>query len=464
MANYHPDWQIEAQFLTLDLHRVMDLDSTANSHPIVQEVNHPDQITEIFDTISYSKGASVLRMLEEFLGREQFRQGVSLFLARFQYSNAVTADLWAAMEEVSDGSLDIPGIMNTWTRQMGYPVLQVTRIGPSSYRVEQERYLRDGSLEGEGTASPYGYRWLCLYSLSADINLGILQDKIFKAKIKPNIKLGEFRAAHLTNNIELLPKSVRPQIYVISNMYAVCVMLFRQGMSTTSAIFSIYSLSMASTMSLMFKMCLRIVKDVFKMCPLCPNHLQVGYPCDMDLLPISKHHPTQMAGQEGFHDRGIITTITTSTKQLHHPQIELSANRLVQTMPAYWVKFNVGQFGYYRVNYPAEDWSALTTLLAREPSALGHMDRASLLNDAFSLAESGHISYTVPLDMTRNLEQEVHLVPWATIYDKLVAMGSLLELSPTFPLFREYVVDLVHKNYERLGWQDKGTHIERINR
>ena len=164
MANYHPDWQIEAQFLTLDLHRVMDLDSTVNSHPIVQEVNHPDQITEIFDTISYSKGASVLRMLEEFLGQEQFRQGVSLFLARFQYSNAVTADLWVAMEEVSEGSLDIPGIMDTWTCQMGYPVLQVTRIGPSSYRVEQERYLRGGSLEGEGTASPYGYRWF--YPLS----------------------------------------------------------------------------------------------------------------------------------------------------------------------------------------------------------------------------------------------------------------------------------------------------------
>ena len=133
-------------------------------------------------------------------------------------------------------------------------------------------------------------------------------------------------------------------------------------------------------------------------------------------------------------------------------------------MPAYWVKFNVGQFGYYRVNYPAKDWSALTTLLAREPSALGHVDRASLLNDAFSLAESGHISYTVPLDLTNYLEQEVHLVPWATVYDKLVAMGSLLEQSPTFPLFREYVVDLVSKNYERLGWQDNGTHIERLNR
>ena len=116
------------------------------------------------------------------------------------------------------------------------------------------------------------------------------------------------------------------------------------------------------------------------------------------------------------------------------------------------------------MNYPAQDWSALTALLVREPSALGPMDRANLLNDAFSLAESGHIGYTVPLDMTRYMEQEEHLVPWDTVYDKLVAMGSLLELSPTFPLFKKYVVDLVSKQYQRLGWLDNGTHTERMNR
>jgi glutamyl aminopeptidase len=61
VANYHTDWKMESQFLTSDLHRVMDLDATVNSHPIVQAVENPDQITEIFDTITYSKGASVLR-------------------------------------------------------------------------------------------------------------------------------------------------------------------------------------------------------------------------------------------------------------------------------------------------------------------------------------------------------------------------------------------------------------------
>ena len=61
VANYHTDWNMESQFLTSDLHRVMDLDATVNSHPIVQTVENPDQITELFDSITYSKGASVLR-------------------------------------------------------------------------------------------------------------------------------------------------------------------------------------------------------------------------------------------------------------------------------------------------------------------------------------------------------------------------------------------------------------------
>ena len=104
---------------------VSTLDATINSHPIVQNVDHPDQITEIFDSISYSKGASVLRMLESFMGAEEFRIGIKRFLEKFIYQNAVTSDLWDVLTTVSKG-LNITRIMDTWTRQMGYPVLTVS--------------------------------------------------------------------------------------------------------------------------------------------------------------------------------------------------------------------------------------------------------------------------------------------------------------------------------------------------
>ncbi len=59
------------------------------------------------------------------MGAEEFRIGIKRFLEEFKYKNAVTADLWRNLEAVSSQRLNITGIMDTWTRQMGYPVLKV---------------------------------------------------------------------------------------------------------------------------------------------------------------------------------------------------------------------------------------------------------------------------------------------------------------------------------------------------
>lgn len=75
-----------------------------------------------------TKGASVLRMLDNFMGKEDFRIGVRDFLRKFQYGNAVTSDLWRHLEEASTDKLNISSIMNTWTKQMGYPVLNIKRL------------------------------------------------------------------------------------------------------------------------------------------------------------------------------------------------------------------------------------------------------------------------------------------------------------------------------------------------
>jgi glutamyl aminopeptidase len=65
------------------------------------------------------------------------------------------------------------------------------------------------------------------------------------------------------------------------------------------------------------------------------------------------------------------------------------------------------------------------------------MDRSSLLNDAFSLAESGHVDYSVPLSMTRYLRKESDLVPWQTVYSKLVNMEGKLKDTEAYPMFRK---------------------------
>ena len=117
----------------------------------------PAEISQLFDAISYSKGASVIRMLEQFLTPEVFRQGLHHYLDANQYSNARTEHLWAALEDAS--KLPVTAIMNTWTGQMGYPVLRV-ETQESGDNVElslsQERFVYDNLL---GESEPEGLVW-----------------------------------------------------------------------------------------------------------------------------------------------------------------------------------------------------------------------------------------------------------------------------------------------------------------
>ena len=104
-----------------------------------------------------------------------------------------------------------------------------------------------------------------------------------------------------------------------------------------------------------------------------------------------------------------------------------------------WLKFNVGQYGFYRVNYPEAEWNNFAELLMNNHEVLSTKDRAHLLNDAFSLAESGHVPYSIPLAMTKYLKKEQSLIPWESAYDKIVTMGQLLIDTPTYPLFRKVI-------------------------
>ena len=140
----HPEWEMWTQFLTHDTSSALNLDGLRNSHPIEQPVNNPDEIGELFDAISYSKGGSVLRMLEHYLGEEAFREGLRIYIQRHQYANARTRDLWNALSEAS--GQPVAEIMDSWTSQTGYPVLEAT-VNRSGEAIEvglsQSRFLYD---------------------------------------------------------------------------------------------------------------------------------------------------------------------------------------------------------------------------------------------------------------------------------------------------------------------------------
>ena len=144
----YPEWNMWTQFVFQDTNSGLSLDGLRNSHPIEARVENPAQIRELFDAISYSKGGATLRMLENFLGEETFRQGLHGYLSANQYANARTEDLWAALEEAS--GQPVTAIMNTWVKQMGYPVLQAdthARDGARHVGLSQRRFLYDHLLD-----------------------------------------------------------------------------------------------------------------------------------------------------------------------------------------------------------------------------------------------------------------------------------------------------------------------------
>lgn len=111
-----PEYDIWTQFLTDMYTPALSADCLENSHPIEVAVNHPAEIDEIFDEISYNKGASVIRMLHHYLGDDDFRKGMNLYLTKYQYKNTITENLWECLEEASGKT--VANIMQTWIKQV----------------------------------------------------------------------------------------------------------------------------------------------------------------------------------------------------------------------------------------------------------------------------------------------------------------------------------------------------------
>ncbi|XP_052106945.1 endoplasmic reticulum aminopeptidase 1-like [Mytilus californianus] len=153
-----PTLKMGEQFICKTLQRALSRDSQKTSHPIHVPVHNPDDINEIFDTISYDKGASVIRMLREFLGKEKFMDGITAYLKQYKYGNAVTVDLWSALSKKSGNTVDVKSVMDTWTLQMGYPVVSVKQSG-NKFLLTQQRFLSDGSVTTNSDESPFGYKW-----------------------------------------------------------------------------------------------------------------------------------------------------------------------------------------------------------------------------------------------------------------------------------------------------------------
>ncbi|KAL5292090.1 ENPEP.2 family protein [Megaselia abdita] len=321
-----PDWQMLDQFAISTLHGVLSLDATLGAHPIVQTVENPDQITEIFDTITYSKGSSIIRMLEDFIGPKIFQKSVTKYLTDNKFGNTETSDFLDAIAAQPEVTIDVREIMRTWTEQMGLPVVKVEKISPTKFKLTQKRFFSNPEdYKGTYDDSVFNYKWSIPITFRTDLS-------------------SEVQRYWYMHNDE---------------------------------------------------------------------------PLEIE-LPVAPK----------------------------------------------WIKFNSDQYGYYRVDYDTEMWDALKNSLITDLNVFTVGDRASILNDAFSLADATTIPYETALDMTKYLKDETEYVTWSVASSKLTSLKTSLMFTDIYKNYISYARNLIDKVYKDVGWNVEGVteHIKNRKR
>jgi len=136
----NPDWQLWLRANQARDH-AMQLDARRVTHKIQQPIANESEANDAFDEITYQKGQSFLRMLENYLGEESFRAGIQSYLRRHRFSSTTTADLWDALETVS--RKPVSTLAAAWTEQPGFPLIKISEAcatGKWNLSLTQERF------------------------------------------------------------------------------------------------------------------------------------------------------------------------------------------------------------------------------------------------------------------------------------------------------------------------------------
>ncbi len=155
--HFRPDWDRWTTF-ALSRSAAYDTDSLAATRPIEFEVVSPADAEGMFDVLTYEKGASVVRMLEQYLGEADFRTGIRAYLAQHAYGNTETTDLWDALEAAT--GQPVRRIADTWIFQGGHPAIGVDLAAEGTVlRLTQEQFRYLGGDAGARWAVPVLVRW-----------------------------------------------------------------------------------------------------------------------------------------------------------------------------------------------------------------------------------------------------------------------------------------------------------------
>ena len=146
----YPEFEVFNDFCLETFVPALGMDGLQNTHPVEVPLKDASEISQVFDKITYCKGASVIFMLHQHIGQEAFRTGIREYIEHFSYGNADTDDLWQFLSKATAGKadVDVASLMDSWIREMGFPVVKVSvatnnndsNTGKAVLTMTQERF------------------------------------------------------------------------------------------------------------------------------------------------------------------------------------------------------------------------------------------------------------------------------------------------------------------------------------
>jgi puromycin-sensitive aminopeptidase len=177
---WKPEWKRWESF-SVSRAAAMAIDGLRSTRPIEFTVHSPEECRAMFDILTYEKGAAVLRMLEQYLRPEVFRDGIRRYLKKHQFDNTETSDLWDALEEASREP--VRKMMDSWIFQPGFPIIDATATADGrGLKLTQRRffYLKDDSDQ----------LWHVPLMIRARTDKGIVTKKLLMTNRETTVDLG----------------------------------------------------------------------------------------------------------------------------------------------------------------------------------------------------------------------------------------------------------------------------------
>ena len=189
----HPEWHMWEDFATNEVTAALRRDSLDGVQSVQADVNHPDEISTLFDpAIVYAKGGRLLVMVRKLIGEEAFRAGLKSYFEKFAYKNTVGNDLWQELESAS--GQPIVNLMNAWISQPGLPVVSVSNSHDTAI-LSQERFFI-------GEHQPSNALWPIPLFADQPLDVKILNQKETTVSIEKPLQLNCGLSAHFVTKYD----------------------------------------------------------------------------------------------------------------------------------------------------------------------------------------------------------------------------------------------------------------------